>query len=76
MSNNGRTRISVFDIQEWIEKLREKNIREFEYRTLPKELQQRTFIHKAKEEGFIRSVKNENGRNTWRIVDGIRSKRK
>lgn len=73
MNNNGR--ISVFDIQEWIEKLREKNIMEFEYRTLPKELQRRAFIHRAKEEGFIRSIKNVNGRNTWIITDGIRPKK-
>lgn len=71
MNNNGRKRISTLDIQEWIGKLREKNIREFEHRTLPKELQKREFIIKAKEEGFIRSIKNINGRNTWRIVDGV-----
>lgn len=67
MNNNGTTHISIFDIQEWIEKLKENNIREFELRKLPKELQRKAFITKAKEEGLIKSIRKVNGRHIWRI---------
>lgn len=74
MSNNGRRRVSLIDIQEWIEKLKANKIIEFEYGKLPKELQRRTFIQKAKDVGLIRSIGATNGRKKWRIVDGIKLK--
>ena len=72
MNNNESTHISILDIQEWIEKIKEKDIREFELRQLPKELQRKSFIGKAKEEGLIKSIRKVNGRHIWRIVDGTK----
>lgn len=64
-----KTHISLFDLQEWIYKLRQNNITQFEHSKLPKELQRRTFIQKARGRGLLRSVRITNGRNVWMITD-------
>lgn len=64
-----KTHISLFDLQEWIYKLRQNNITQFEHNKLPKELQRRTFIQKARDRGLLRSVRITNGRNVWMITD-------
>lgn len=69
-----RSRVSLFDVQEWIDELKKRKILEFEYRELPEDLQTRSFIHKAKEVGLLRSIEKENGRNKWRITEGVRPK--
>ena len=73
MGNNGKkNRVSLFDIIDWIEKLKDNKIVKFEYRKLPKELQKKTFIRKAKYAGLIKRVGSIDGKNIWRIVDSTK----
>lgn len=69
MNNNGR--VSVLDVLKWLKKLKENNITEFEHGKLPKNLQKRKFLMRAKNEGLIRSIRVENGRNIWQITDNV-----
>lgn len=64
-----KTHISLFDLQKWIYELRQNHITRFEHNKLPKELQRRTFIQKARGRGLLRSVGIVNGRNIWMITD-------
>ena len=73
MDNNGKkNRVSLFDIIDWIGKLKDNKIVKFEHRKLPKELQKKTFIRKAKHAGLIERVGNIDGKNIWRIADSIK----
>lgn len=66
----------MLDAQIWLCKIKKKNMSQFEYKDLPKELQDRAFLHRARGEGLIISIgKNGNGRNLWRISDNIKCKK-
>lgn len=69
-----KNRVSLFDIKEWIDRLRKKGIEIFTYNKLPKELKEKTYIQKASDTGFIKSIGNENGRNKWKITYDAKSK--
>lgn len=66
-------RTSAIDAQIWVCKLRHKNIVQFKYKDLPKDLKNRAIFFRAKEEGFIVSIKRiGNGRNLWKISDRVK----
>lgn len=65
----------MLDAQIWACKIKKKNMLQFEYKNLPKELQNKALLHRARAEGLIISVgKNGNGRHVWRISDNIKCK--
>lgn len=66
--------ISLFDIHDWIEELKKRKIKEFQYKDLPEDLQKRTFLQKAAGTGMIIDIGNKNGRNIWRITERARPK--
>ena len=69
------SRVSMLDAQIWVCKIKKKNMLQFEYKNLPKELQDRSLLHRARAEGLIISIgKNGNGRHVWRISDNIKCK--
>ena len=66
-------RISWLDAKIWICKLKHKNILQFEYKDLPDELKSKAILHKARGEGLIiRIGNNEDGMRIWRIADNIK----
>lgn len=64
---------SVIDTQIWICKLKHKNMVQFEYKDLPKDLKNRAIFFRAIEEGFIVSIERiGNGRNLWKISNKVK----
>ncbi len=58
------------ELDEWIRKLEDMGINEFEFRDLPEELKHVRGLQKAKGLGLLKSVKIINGRHTWKIISG------
>lgn len=52
----------------WLYELKQKNINEFMYRDLPKELQLKRMILKARVSGLITKIKKDDKAITWRIT--------
>ena len=63
------------DIDEWIRKLEERGIEEFQFKDLPDDLKYRKALQKAKELGLLKSVNITNFRHTWKIVSSNKSKK-
>lgn len=63
-------------LDEWIRKLDDRGIKEFEFRDLPDDLRPRRGLQKAKDLGLIKSIKITKGRHTWKIVPDNISTRK
>lgn len=60
--------IKKLDIENWIEKLEDMGIKEFQFKDLPNDLKYRVWIQKAKELGLLESINVINGRHTWKVV--------
>lgn len=62
--------ISLFDIYDWISKLKKIGIKEFGHAELPENLKDRRLLQKANEVGLIKKVRiiKKTGRTVWRIV--------
>lgn len=60
--------IKRLDLDDWIRKLEDRGIREFQFKNLPDDLKYRGWIQKAKDLGLLESIKITNGRHTWKIV--------
>ncbi len=63
-------RVSALDAQEWVNKLRKKEMFQFEYKKLPADLKDLKLLRRAREEEYIVKVtKKADGKNVWRISD-------
>lgn len=63
-------RVSALDAQEWVDKLRKKEIFRFEYKELPIELKDIKLLRRAREEEYIvKVIKKVDGKNVWRLSD-------
>lgn len=60
--------IKRLDIENWIEELEDRDIREFQFKDLPDDLKNRVWIQKAKDMGLLESINVVNGRHTWKVV--------
>lgn len=67
-------RVSRTELDEWIKKLKERGIDEFEFRDLPNDLKHKRGLQKAKGLGLLERVKTIDGRHTWKIVPSNISK--
>lgn len=56
------------EIDEWIKKLDDRGIKEFQFKDLPDDLKHRRALQKAKDLGLLKSVNITNGRHTWEVV--------
>lgn len=64
-------RFATGDVIQWLYELKKREINQFKYRNLPKELQMRKMILKARFSGLISKVKNTDKTEkatTWRIT--------
>jgi len=64
-----RVMTSEKDAKVWIEKLKRRGIREFQFRHLPRELKEIRMVKKSKSLGLItRKTKTEHYRTVWTIL--------
>ncbi len=61
-------------LEGWIEELNKRNIVEFEYRDLPKELKDLSMIHRASRLRLIEKVRKVDNHIIWRVVKKIKPK--
>lgn len=61
-------RVKRWDIEDWVKKLEDRGINEFEFKNLPDDLKFKGGLQKAKGIGLLEIVKTTKGRHTWRVV--------